>query len=255
MCVIGYGTVGKSTALTFSIDKYYSRSTANITLEEAAACRYIFICLPTPIKDGKYVTKPITAIVRELSKYPSFKNSVLIIRSTVYPGYNHFLQATFGIKNVVSNPEFLSEDTWKEDAVKPSIVVIGADDPKLREKVAGLYQGRFKYSAPIITDPVTAELLKLAFNTFFVTKVIFANELYDYTQKTKANYETIRQALEAHPWGSKNHFQAFHKNGRGAGGKCLRKDVEALAYLVGHSAFFDIIHYQNEKLLKESNKV
>ena len=155
----------------------------------------------------------------------------------------------------MSNPEFLSEDTWEQDAIQPSIIVIGCDDPKYREQVLGLYQGRFKYCKPFVTDSATAELLKLAFNSFFVTKIIFANELYDYTQKTKANYETIRQALEAHPWGSKNHFQAFHKNGRGAGGKCLRKDVEALAYLVGHSAFFDIIHYQNEKLLKESNKV
>lgn len=254
MCVIGWGTVGKATARTFNIEKYYSRSDKNITLAEAARCRIIFVCLPTPVEEGKYHVKDITKIVRELAKQPGFENSLVVIRSTVYPGYNKFLQSSLGIKNIVSNPEFLSEDTWKEDADRPVMVVVGADDPKQGEKLMGLYQGRFKYNKPILTDTVTAELLKLAFNAFFVTKVIFANELYDYAQKRKANYETIKQALQGHPWGSKNHFTVFDKGGRGASGKCLRKDIAAFSHMVGHSAFFDIVHYRNEELLKESKK-
>lgn len=256
MCVIGWGTVGKATAQSFNIEKYYSRSKQNITVAQAAQCRMIFVCLPTPVgEDGKYYVKDITKIVRELSKQPGFENSLVVIRSTVYPGYNRFLQSSLGIKNVVSNPEFLSEDTWEQDAKQPSIIVVGADDPKQGEKLMGLYQGRYKYNKPILTDTTTAELLKLAFNSFFVTKVIFANELYDYAQKTKANYETIKQALQGHPWGSKNHFTVHHKGGRGASGKCLRKDITAFAHMIGHSAFFDIINYRNEELLKGSNKV
>lgn len=253
--VIGHGTVGKATITTFNIKKYYSRSDSNITLEEIAQCDFIFICLPTPVdKEGKYVTKDITEIIKKLSKFPSFKSATVIIRSTVYPGYSRYLQSTLGIRNIVSNPEFLSEDTWKEDAIKPQLVVIGGDNPEIREKVKGLYQGRFKYNEPIVTDSVTAELLKLTFNAFFVTKIVFANAIYDYAQKVQANYETLRKVLEVHPWGSKNHFRVFDKGGRGASGKCLKKDINAMAHY-SKDVLFNTIFMLNESLLETSKKI
>src|SRR5258708_19716052 len=93
-CIIGWGTVGKCTALTFNIEKYYSRSKANITLEEASKCKYIFICLPTPTVDGVCDVSAITKTIKELKKYPDFKNSVLIIPSTVNSEFIQFLQTT-----------------------------------------------------------------------------------------------------------------------------------------------------------------
>jgi UDPglucose 6-dehydrogenase len=253
-CVIGLGTVGKATLKTFDITKYYSRSEQNITLEEVSKCDYIFICLPTPTIEGRCDVSAITKIIKELRKYPNFKNAVIVIRSTVYPGYNRYLQSTLGIKNVVSNPEFLSEDTWETDAIKPQLVVIGADDPKLREKVKGLYVGRFKYSEPIVTDSITAETIKLTLNCFFATKIIFANTIYDFCQKEKVNYEVIRSVLEQHPWGSRNHLRVFDKGGRGAGGKCLAKDLEAFAKTTDNG-FFILMDEINKLLLKESGKV
>lgn len=253
-CILGWGTVGKCTALTFGIEKYYSRSDANITLEEASKCKFIFICLPTPTVEGVCDTSAITEIIKKLQTYPDFSNATIIIRSTVYAGYNKYLQAELGLKNIVSNPEFLSEDTWEKDAVKPMLVVIGSDDVDARERVAGLYRGRFKYNEPIITNSITAEMIKYSLNVFFATKVIFANEVYDYSQKIGANYETIRQTLQAHPWGSKNHLQVFNKGGRGAGGKCLKKDLEAFSKAVGSSIFLEATNQTNHRLLTESGK-
>lgn len=253
MCVIGWGTVGKATAKTFNIEQYFSRSNSNITLEQAAACRYIFICLPTPVTPKQYHVDDITEIIKKLAQFSAFSKAVVIIRSTVYPGYNQFLQHTLGVTNVVSNPEFLSEDTWEEDAVKPQLVVLGADTPELREKVKGLYMGRFKYNEPIVTDSVTAELIKVSLNGFFTTKVVFANAIYDYAQAKKANYETVRQVLEAHPWGSKNHFRIFDKGGRGAGGKCLKKDITALA-TDSKSPLLFWVNQINRDLLEGSRK-
>ncbi len=253
-CVIGWGTVGKATAETFNIDKYYSRSSNNISLEEASKCEYIFICLPTPVQaNGDYYVEDITKIISELSKFSSFEKSVVIIRSTVYPGYNLSLRTEYGWMNIVSNPEFLSEDTWKEDALKPQLVVIGADNANLRDKVAALYRGRFKYNEPVVTDSVTAEFIKISLNAFFTAKVVFANQLYDYSRMINANYETVKDIIESHLWGSKNHFTVFHKGGRGAGGKCLRKDIKALAHLVPGS-FFGSIYHHNELYVTNSNK-
>ena len=251
--IIGWGTIGKATANCFKIDKYYSRTQSNITLEEIAKQKYIFICLPTPTINGECYVDDITKFIKSINEYSASKNAVFIIRSTVYAGYNQFLQAELGITNVVSNPEFLSEDSAIVDANKPSLIVIGADDPRYREWVYGIYSARFKYVQPIMTDSITAELLKLTLNAFFTTKVIFANAIFEYANNMGANYETIKLALENHPWGSKNHFTIFHKGGRGAGGKCLSKDVEALANS-SSSSFITIVDELNKQILKESGK-
>ncbi len=119
--------------------------------------------------------------------------------------------------------------------------------------VYGIYSARFRYTQPIMTNSVTAELLKLTLNAFFTTKVVFANAIYEYAQNVEANYETIKIALSAHPWGSINHFTVFDKGGYGAGGKCLPKDIEAFAN-ASESIFLASVQEINENLLKKSNK-
>lgn len=250
-CVIGWGTVGRATASAFGIDKFYSRSESNITLEEAGKFKYVFICLPTPTVNGKCDTSAIEETIKEILSYGS--ESIFIIRSTVYPGFNRFLQSTFGIDRFVSNPEFLSEDTAMEDAKHPDLVVVGSDNTDHAKSVLAFYSARYKYFNTYLTDSVTAELIKYSLNTFFATKVVFANEIYDYAQDVKANYDVIRQVIEKHPWGSKNHFRVWDKGGRGAAGKCLSKDLEAIVIPSG-SVFFQAAHVTNQRLLKEYPK-
>ncbi len=129
-CVVGYGVVGKATAVVFGIEKYYSRSESNVTLEEVAQCKYIFICLPTPTVEGACYTDDIFKIISDIHILSSIEN-IFIIRSTVYPGFNKFLQRTLNITAIVSNPEFLSEDTAINDAAHPDLVVLGGEDTHL----------------------------------------------------------------------------------------------------------------------------
>lgn len=232
--VIGFGYVGKATAKAFGIEKFYTRSNANITLEEIKKTKYIFICLPTPTVSGRCFTDDIYEFIDKV-KNP---NSIFIIRSTVEVGFAETLKNELKVQ-VVSNPEFLSEATWEEDAVKPKIVVLGGDGKSL-EAVKGLYLGRYRYSKPLITDNSTAEMVKYAFNSFFSTKVIFSNEVFNACQELGANYETVKRALEAHPWGMKNHNVIFYKGKRGLGGSCLPKDVEAFANQ-SDSPFFKLV--------------
>lgn len=233
--IIGRGYVGKATALAFNIPWYYSRSESNITLEEAFKKRFIFICLPTPTIDGKVFTKDIEDMIYKYGPVLG-DDTTVIIRSTVPPGFAESLNRDY----IVSNPEFLSEATWEEDAKRPWLVVVGGEQ-KHRERVVGLYKGRFRYSRPIETDNTTAEHIKYALNTFFSLKTIFGNVHYDFAQKVGSNYETVRIALENAPWGSKNHFKIWYKEKRGIHGSCLPKDTEAFATLTASPLFKTIL--------------
>lgn len=244
--VIGHtGYVGKATALTFGIKKGFSRQHANVTIEEVSRCKNIFICLPTPTVNGKCDTTIIYDFIKQVVSLPNHVDSTFIIRSTVYSGFADYVMDNLDINRVVSNPEFLSEDTWEKDAKDPKMIVIGGRSVKHIEKVKGLYMGRFKYTKPVITDNITAEIIKYAFNAWFSTKVIFNNEVFNYCQIAKANYETVKIALENHPWGMKNHNVIHYKGRRGIHGSCLPKDTESFATLTG-SPFFKMLLDRNK---------
>ena len=118
---------------------------------------------------------------------------------------------------VGSMPELLSEDTWERDATNPGLTIIGANDIPTKNALVALWKP-IKSRSTVVTDTTTAEMMKYAFNTFFITKIVYANQIYDACEQTGANYKVIREALMDHPWGSKHHFKVFHKGGRGGGG-------------------------------------
>lgn len=244
-CVIGYGMVGRATAKMFSIEKYCDLKGSNMELSDAKNMKYVFLCLPTNLDAaGWYDYEPFWNVLPSIVG----QDNILIIRSTVYPGFSQTVQKELKKKKIVSNPEFLSEASWEEDVKNPKMIVIGSDDPKARDDVLALYRGRYKYTKPIMTDSVTAELIKLTFNSFFADKIMFFNEIYDIARGNGANYETIKTALENHPWGSKNHMTVEYKGKRGIHGRCLPKDLEAFSKWSG-SQLLKTIHEMNRRFL------
>ena len=226
-CIVGYGVVGRATAYAFGIQKHYDiNGDSTIALADAASCPYVFICLPTPTKDdGTCDTEGIKEVIRQVEKIKP--NPIYIIRSTVIPGTARQIMAELNMDRVVSKPEFLTEATWESDSRRPDIVVIGADNPSYGAEVKGMYEARFKYLEPTLTDTITAEMVKYALNCFFSLKVIYAEELWDICKRNGANYIKIRDILLKHPWGSGHHFYVNMHSYRGVGGKCLKKDLEA----------------------------
>ncbi len=249
------GVVGKATAQTLGITKYIDlkdiEGYEKVSYKQAADYRYIFICLPTPIKNGRYVTDDILEAIRTIKDYK--KQNVFIIRSTVYPGFAKWLMKTLDISWVVSNPEFLSADTALKDTQNPDLVIVGAERPGYLKDVAGIYRARHKGVDIFTTDTITAEFAKLAVNGFYATKVVYANQIYDYAKNTRANYDTVRKIMYKRKWIGENHLDIFHKGGRGAGGKCLRKDLEALATYSG-LPLVDKVASINQSYLIQTNK-
>ena len=249
--VLGKGFVGNATMKALDIPHYFDLNGSNISLEEGAKKLFCFICLPTPT-DGRGQQKgldPIRAYIKQMSQMDG--RPIFVIRSTVLPGTARGLANEFGVM-VASNPEMLSEATWEHDALHPRVSIIGADNEPEKIALVNLWKKR-KAKFDVITDTVTAETVKYAFNTFNALKVVYANQIYDNCEATGANYNVIKEALMKHPWGSKHHFKVVHKGGRGTGGNCFPKDLSAFATFT-NSDLLKTAQKINKQLLIKSGK-
>jgi len=254
--ICGLGVVGKATADSLGIKKYHDlkrfKGYEYVDLKEVADHRYIFICLPTSVNQhGRYELDTMTEIIEAIKSHG--KQNVFIIRSTVHPGYANALMEKLDISCVISNPEFLTEKTVEKDSMHPDIIVIGGARKNYIEDVEGLYKARFKGADIIKTDNTTAELIKLAINGFYTTKVVFANIIYEYAGLAGADYKKVKEAMYKRKWIGKNHLSINHQGGRGAGGSCLPKDTKALATSTGSKLLRQVV-IDNNTLLSESKK-
>ncbi len=254
-CILGYGMVGKAMAEVFGIEKHFDihAEKSNITLEEAARCRFVFVCLPTPVnQEGEYAVEGIRQIIKQIEEYGT--DCIYIIRSTVFPGFALGLQMSLGINRIISNPEFLSEATAVEDVKNPPFIVIGGAEGIYRAEVKAFYEARIKGAPVIETDNTTAEMAKLSLNAYFATKVIFANQTFDGCQMLGANYETVRKVMEAHPFGPKNHFKVWFNGKRGVNGHCLPKDSKAFARYTSSPLVKKVVELNEQYIYLKENE-
>ena len=226
----GLGVVGTATRTMLGIEQYYDIA-GGMTLAELMDTKYIFLCLPTPTVNGVCDTSLVRQYVELLGKGHTF-----IIRSTVPPGTARALAGEFGVP-VLSCPEFLTEATAHIECFHPDLIVLGGDSVRLQDEVWNRFFHRVQTDRVVFTDTVTAEFIKYAINTFYATKVLFANALYDVAEKLGIEYDIVRDAMYARKWVGGNHLTVPWKGKRGVNGKCLPKDLAAFATLSGHEFF------------------
>jgi UDPglucose 6-dehydrogenase len=194
---------------------------------------FVFVCVPTPSgADGSLDDTYLKKAFAEIRATASQPWPIVLNKSTVPVGTGDLATSIFegsGIA-VVSNPEFLAEGRAVEDFFHPARVVIGTRDRAAAEAVQALYA---PLRAPmLVTDPVTAELSKLASNGFLATKVSFANVLSRIAEGIGADGEALAKALALDPRIGAGHLRA----GLGYGGSCLPKDLAAIEQLANRFA-------------------
>lgn len=190
---------------------------------------FVFITVPTPSDDAgnadmSYVDEVSRIIAGAINNY-----KVVINKSTVPVGSTRRVMRiiTESMKDfhefdVVSNPEFLREGTAVSDFMNPDRIVIGSDSQKAIMKMTELYRG---LNAPIlITDPLSAEMIKYASNAFLATKVSFINAIAGICEAVGAD---IREVSLGMGYDERIGFE-FLKAGPGFGGSCFPKDCRAL---------------------------
>ena len=133
------------------------------------------------------------------------------------------------------NPEFLREGHAVEDTLRPDRMVLGvehddADRPtpgaeRAEAALREAYAQQLAADTPfIVTDYQTAELVKVAANSFLATKISFINALSEITETVGGDIRTLADAI-----GLDDRIgRKFLNAGVGFGGGCLPKDIRAL---------------------------
>ena len=195
--------------------------------------RIVFICVPTPsAMEGGLDDGPMRRALQTVYGMARDGKPIVVTKSTVSVGMHRFITELFHDRPVpvVSNPEFLREGHAIEDFLHPTRIVLGADDAEAAAAVAALYAG---IEAPVImTDPVTAELSKLASNAFLALKISFANTVARVAATNGASIAETLRILGTDPRIGPGHLRA----GLGFGGACLPKDLAAMEHLARRSA-------------------
>ncbi|OGL78819.1 hypothetical protein A3J43_02205 [Candidatus Uhrbacteria bacterium RIFCSPHIGHO2_12_FULL_54_23] len=248
--IIGAGTVAKAMTSVFPDAVLWSPNTYAANREKIAGCDIVFLCPPTPHVPGKGCDISAVEEAFALLKKPT----VVIIRSTVPPGTTDKLQKKFPGHKLLFNPEFLSETTAVSDTQSPFRQIIGYT--KESYSIAGVTRDLLPMASYTRLMPSTeAELVKYWSNTFYATKVVFANQMYDLCRKMGIDYDTVKESARADARVGKWHleiftnlFNAARKEHRGYGGKCLPKDTKNLIQF-GDEIGVDL------KLLKKADEI
>lgn len=187
----------------------------------------VFIAVPTPEgPDGSADLSIVDAVVDEVT--PSLRPaSVLALKSTVPIGTidrlsNRLIARGRHDVHVVSNPEFLAEGSAVADFANPDRIVIGARSEEAAQVLIDLYSG---LKAPmVVTDPVSAEMIKYASNAYLATRVTFGNAIANVCEAVGADVSDVLLGM-GHDSRIGHHFM---KPGPGFGGSCFPKDTKAL---------------------------
>jgi len=210
-----------------------SEKRLSFTLELTKAVRrseIVFIAVSTPEgASGEADIGQVYTVARDIGRAIT-GYTVVVIKSTVPVGTATRVRETIEREtkhpfSVVNNPEFLKQGAAVDDFLKPSRVVVGAEDSRGAEVLKRLYVPLTRTGAPIlIMDHASAELAKYAANAMLATRVSFMNEIANVAEQVGANIDYVRQAIATDP----RIGSAFLFPGVGYGGSCFPKDVKAL---------------------------
>ena len=190
-----------------------------------------FVCVGTPQrKDGyaadlTYVESAFSTLAPLLTR-----RALVVGKSTVPAGTAHRMSelvtslAPSHEVEVAWNPEFLREGFAVEDTLHPDRLVFGVRSTAAEQALRAAFAPVIASGTPVVvTDFATAELVKVAANSFLATKISFINAMAEVCEVVHADVTALSEALGYDPRIGKRFLHA----GLGFGGGCLPKDIRA----------------------------
>lgn len=154
------------------------------------------------------------------------KTKLVAVISTTLPGT--IRREIEPIMDVIYTPQFIAMGTVIEDYLNPEFNLIGSKHSDKTEELVEFYK-TINDAPMLITDPTTAECIKVSYNTFITTKTVLANTWGEIAHKVGADVNDITKAWSL---SSKRLLSPrYLKSGVGDGGGCHPRDNIALSAL------------------------
>ncbi|MBI0377303.1 MULTISPECIES: UDP-glucose dehydrogenase family protein [Streptomyces] len=197
-----------------------------------------FICVNTPQKHGEYACDMsyVNSAVESLA--PHLRRPALVVgKSTVPVGSADLLAARLAELAPVGadaelawNPEFLREGFAVQDTLHPDRIVVGVAGDRAEKLLREVYQTPIGEGSPfVVTDFPTAELVKVAANSFLATKISFINAMAEVCEAAGGDVVKLAEAIGY----DERIGKKFLRAGIGFGGGCLPKDIRAFMARAG----------------------
>lgn len=204
-----------------------------------------FIAVGTPQLPGRisadmsYVQAAVDTLLTALSRGSSSGRAIVVGKSTVPVGSADAIAERFAAQGVDAvvlwNPEFLREGFAVTDTLHPDRIVYGLPEDAsageyARDLLDECYAPMLAAGIPrLLANRSTAELVKVAANSFLATKISFINAMAELCEATGADVTKLAEAI-----GYDDRIgHKFLRAGIGFGGGCLPKDIRAFMARAG----------------------
>jgi UDPglucose 6-dehydrogenase len=192
----------------------------------------------TPVPNSKVdfdysiLESVVSNLCESLSRLPNH-NPLIVVISTVLPGTMkaRVIPKLAKVRNKVRfcyNPYFIAMGTTIPDFLNPEFVLVGTvqhDDGKLLESYY-----KTIHNSPVMQMQIeSAELTKVAYNTFIGFKIVFANAIAEITEKRGGDPDEVTTAL-SHAT-SRLMSGKYMRAGMADGGGCHPRDQIAMSWL------------------------
>ena len=222
-----------------------------------------FICVGTPQQADSHAAdlRYVEGVARDLAPYLR-RRCLVVGKSTVPVGTAARLtrivqdNAPAGAEvELAWNPEFLREGYAVEDTLRPDRLVFGVASTWAEETLRATFAPVIDAGVPVVTtDLPTAELVKVAANSFLATKISYINAMAEVCEASGGDVTQLARAIGYDPRIGNRFLQA----GVGFGGGCLPKDIRAFqarAQELGAGEALRFLHEVDLINLRRRNRV
>lgn len=198
-----------------------------------------FVIVPTPSgEDGKFKNDYVIESILHVLEYVDLRDHIVCIVSTVMPGtcakvLTPLIEQNQRVRDLnielAYSPEFIALGTIVKNMKNPDMILIGENQAWVGDKLISVLTSVSKNSPKICRmSPTSAELAKLAVNTFVTSKISYANMIAEIADALDDvdKYQVLDAVGSDSRVGGK-----YLRPGLGFGGPCFPRDNRAIGSL------------------------
>jgi UDPglucose 6-dehydrogenase len=252
--IIGWGAVGSAVGKGFmmlghEVSKHDPKF--NTTINDVLDTEIVFVCVPTPSGENGECDLSVVHSTIDSLKENNYRG-IIALKSTSVPGTTQSIINTYQDNDICFVPEFLRERSALEDFVRNhDVLAVGCHTDRAWHRVCEAHAWLPKNKVRM--TPTEAEILKYYSNTFNALRVVFANVMYEISERLDSDYDKILETFLMRGTASPDYL-ACGPEMRGYGGMCLPKDTKAMGDLCKRLGLpfelFDTIDHDNGQVKK-----